>query len=136
MPRVWMRAKEVLISANRQAGLAYAVVPPQFETPVGPFSIDEPTDVQELIDKVGECTNTNPHWMDDVIVFDGEVNGVNSPQLGTTGGGLRSSTLDERSPEESGRCRIEQLSQLKHSKTIPELSALAGWQYLWGWGAS
>ena len=135
MPHVWMRAKEVLIAAHRQAGLKYAVVSPQFEMPVGPFSIEGPIGVQELIDRVGEVTSTNAHWIGDVIVFDPKVDThLLESTLSSTASSLdrargresRDPSSSKSDPQESGRYSVERLAELEHSATIPRLSGLAG----------
>ena len=115
IPRVWLSAKEVLITAHRQTGLKYAVLPPQFEIPVGPFQIDDSIGLQELVDKVGTATETEVFWIDDIATFE--------PILEKA---LLESVLRSEDSSQSPRMHVAQLAQLKHSQTVPVLSALAG----------
>ena len=49
LPRTWLRAAEALTAAHHQAGLLYAVLPPDFDAPVGPFRLGERIKVEELV---------------------------------------------------------------------------------------
>jgi len=134
IPRVWLSAKEVLIVAHRQAALRYAVLPPVFEAPVGPFSIEEPIDLQTLIGKVAEATGTDAHWSRDVIIFDPLLDpGLLNSKVSSGGGAsqppIKTATHAAGHGEESptgGLQRVSELAILEHSSTIPELSSLAG----------
>ena len=69
-PRTWVRAVELLGTAHRQAGLLYAILPADFDKPVGPFELGETLSADTVARRVAEATGTRLQWIGDVAVFD------------------------------------------------------------------
>jgi HEAT repeat protein len=69
-PRVWMGAVDALVTAHRQSGLRYAILPDQFEGSVGPFDIEKGVTVEKLVERIAAATGTGLRWINNVAVFE------------------------------------------------------------------
>ena len=135
MPHVWMRARQALIEAHRQVGLSYAVVPAQFENPVGPFPIEQPIRLDDLVVCIATATQTDAHWVAEVVVFDPRTEESTlrsvSGSPGWSGVGPRkrwvySTTAPGSGSVPSERECLDSLAGLGHSASVPGLVRLAG----------
>lgn len=105
VPRTWPTVIEALVSAHRQTGLRYAVVPPVFRGVIGPFEPGEIVPLQRLIASVAAASGTSTRLVGDVVVFD-----PRGP--------------DRVEPSDDLRQHVRRLAENGRSWTIPELSRL------------
>ena len=70
MPRAWPDVVEALITAHRQAGLRYAVVPARFKGVIGPYAPGQKVNLGRLVGAVAAATGTTAHTVGNVVVLD------------------------------------------------------------------
>lgn len=116
--RAWMPAVDALVTAHRQAGLVYAIVPPEFRGSVGPFEPGNTVRAGELMQKVAEGTGTRLRWINNVAVFDPPVEKQPGKATGSVSGG--------KNLFPAAANRVSGLDRRGDSSVVAELTRLAG----------